>query len=103
MPRPLTRLLFDLQILFVTTGLDPVVHADSLNTLRCRMDCRVEPGNDEEWLHGKFASPYWREAEGRVRALYRPRARHIARRRKRHCAHSAMKISTRPVAIQNLE
>jgi hypothetical protein len=27
----------------VTTGLDPVVHAD----VRLTMDCRVKPGNDE--------------------------------------------------------
>jgi hypothetical protein len=31
----------------VTTGLDPVVHADSSHILRRRMDCRVKPGNDE--------------------------------------------------------
>jgi hypothetical protein len=29
--------------------------------------------------------------------------RHSERRRKRHCAHSAMRMSTMPVAIQNLE
>jgi hypothetical protein len=30
----------------VTTGLDPVVHADSLHTRRCPMDCRIKSGND---------------------------------------------------------
>ena len=30
----------------VTTGLDPVVHADSPHVRRRRMDCRVRPGND---------------------------------------------------------
>jgi hypothetical protein len=30
--------------LFVTTGLDPVVHAE----IRLIMDCRVKPGNDEQ-------------------------------------------------------
>ena len=42
--------------LFVTTGLDPVVHAElrlakadpiSPTKLRFRMDCRVKPGNDD--------------------------------------------------------
>ncbi len=39
----------------VTTGLDPVVHADMQRIKRCgglgkptrHMDCRVKPGNDE--------------------------------------------------------
>ena len=43
-------------ILLVTTGLDPVVHAEVrlrdraeyLNQPLRRMDCRVTPGNDEE-------------------------------------------------------
>jgi len=33
---------------FVTTGLDPVVHAESPNDRRCRMDCRIKSGKDEE-------------------------------------------------------
>src|ERR1700684_3993418 len=33
--------------LVVTTGPDPVVHAESPNNLRCRMDCRIMSGNDE--------------------------------------------------------
>jgi hypothetical protein len=41
-------------ISLVTTGLDPVVHAElqrrkpsGLNQFRCRMDCRIKSGNDE--------------------------------------------------------
>jgi hypothetical protein len=30
----------------VTTGLDPVVHADSHHARRCPMDCRIKSGND---------------------------------------------------------
>jgi hypothetical protein len=38
--------------IFVTTGLDPVVHTDVQGRMRLsefavRMDCRVKPGNDE--------------------------------------------------------
>jgi hypothetical protein len=38
--------------IFVTTGLDPVVHTDMQGRMRLskfavRMDCRVKPGNDE--------------------------------------------------------
>jgi hypothetical protein len=32
----------------VTTGLDPVVHADSSLARPYRMDCRVKPGNDDK-------------------------------------------------------
>jgi hypothetical protein len=46
------------RLLFVTTGLDPVVHAEvqrrkpsGLNQLRCRMDCRIKSGNDEGREH----------------------------------------------------
>jgi hypothetical protein len=31
---------------FVTTGLDPVVHAEQPNAPDRRMDCRVKPGSD---------------------------------------------------------
>jgi hypothetical protein len=31
----------------VTTGLDPVVHADSPRKRSCRMDCRIKSGNDD--------------------------------------------------------
>ena len=49
------RVLQALCILLVTTGLDPVVHAEmqlqkpaeSPNQLRRRMDCRIKSGNDE--------------------------------------------------------
>jgi hypothetical protein len=41
-------------LLFITTGLDPVVHfavqrsrQAGLNMRPVRMDCRVKPGNDE--------------------------------------------------------
>jgi hypothetical protein len=40
--------------MFVTTGLDPVVHAEPPTVRQCRMDCRVKPGNDEE---GQRAPP----------------------------------------------
>jgi hypothetical protein len=30
----------------VTTGLDPVVHADLPGKRRCRMDCPIKSGND---------------------------------------------------------
>jgi hypothetical protein len=33
--------------LVVTTGLDPVVHAESPINLRRRMDCLIKSGNDE--------------------------------------------------------
>jgi hypothetical protein len=33
--------------LFVTTGLDPVVHPELPHTWLCRVDCRVKPGNDD--------------------------------------------------------
>jgi hypothetical protein len=36
----------------------PVVHADSPNVSRRRMDCRVKPGNDEI-----ESSPHWRESD----------------------------------------
>jgi hypothetical protein len=35
-------------LLTVTTGLDPVVHADSHHTRRRPMDCRIKSGNDGE-------------------------------------------------------
>jgi hypothetical protein len=44
------------KFIFVTTGLDPVVHADSPNGRRGRMDCRVKPGNDDLALR-KVANP----------------------------------------------
>jgi hypothetical protein len=31
---------------FVTTGLDPVVHADSPRARHHRMDCRIKSGNE---------------------------------------------------------
>jgi len=32
----------------VATGLDPVAHAESTQIRARRMDCRVEPGNDDK-------------------------------------------------------
>jgi hypothetical protein len=51
-------------IFLVTTGLDPVVHAESPrernpNGIRLvRVDCRVKPGNDDarEFAFGDFAA-----------------------------------------------
>jgi len=34
-----------------TTGLDPVVHADSVQTRRRSMDCRIKSGNDGREKH----------------------------------------------------
>jgi hypothetical protein len=44
---------------FVTTGLDPVVHVASPSALRRRMDCRIKSGNDEAGisLHRLDAPP----------------------------------------------
>jgi hypothetical protein len=39
----------------VTTGLDPVVHAEPANERRSHMDCRVKPGNDA--TNFAFSSP----------------------------------------------
>jgi hypothetical protein len=36
----------DALLCLVTTGLDPVVHADSQHMQRCPMDCRIKFGND---------------------------------------------------------
>jgi hypothetical protein len=51
--------------LFVTTGLDPVVHAEMRRTLgavnaskrRVRMDCRVKPSNDEMEIPPRIILP----------------------------------------------
>jgi hypothetical protein len=43
-----------IQPCFVTTGLDPVVHAGSPG----RMDCRIKSGNDETQLQVRHARLY---------------------------------------------
>jgi hypothetical protein len=49
-----TRLVIAIDPLLVTTGLDPVVHAEwpsafgPMSVLRSSMDRRVKPGDDEE-------------------------------------------------------
>jgi hypothetical protein len=35
------------RIVSVTTGLDPVVHAEALRNRRFHTDCRIQPGGDE--------------------------------------------------------
>jgi hypothetical protein len=74
----------------VIAGLDPAIHA------------ATSVFAESVWTTG--SSPVVTKEDLRVRAPRSQSGRsHIARRRKRHCAHSAIKISTMAVAIQNLE
>jgi hypothetical protein len=50
---------------FVMPGLDPGIQADATNSRTCRLDCRVKPGNDGDFLNHfvKSLNPF---ADGRL-------------------------------------
>jgi hypothetical protein len=60
----------------VTTGLDPVVHAEVSNTRRCRMDCRVKPGNDTCQIPGMITIHIDTDACPVKQEIYRVAERH---------------------------
>jgi hypothetical protein len=60
----------------VTTGLDPVVHAEVPNTRRCRMDCRVKPGNDTCQISGMISLYIDADACPVKQTTYRVAGRH---------------------------